>query len=78
MGWEGVDDAGGLDGGEGDSLDHGDDVVAGLFEPLVGVVDDAAGFVGFDVVTIDDPFEGCGAIDDVAVGVGWDVAEANR
>ena len=48
---------GGLDGGMSDSLDHGDDVVAGLFEPLVGVVDDAAGFVGFDVVAVDDPLE---------------------
>ena len=27
-GWEGVDDAGGLDGGVGDAFDHGDDVVA--------------------------------------------------
>ena len=36
-GWEGVDDAGGLDGGVGDAFDHGDDVVAGFFEPLVGV-----------------------------------------
>ncbi len=57
----------------GDSFDHGDDVVAGFFEPLVGVVDDAAGFVGFDVVEVDDPLEGCAAVDDVAVGVGRDV-----
>ena len=28
-GWEGVDDFGGLDGGVGDSLDRGEDVVAG-------------------------------------------------
>ena len=62
-GWEGVDDARGLDRGVGDSLDHGDDVVAGFFEPLVGVVDDGAGFVGFDVVAVDDPFEGCAAVD---------------
>ena len=59
-GWEGVDDACGFDGGVGDSLDHGYDVVAGFFEPLVGVVDDAAGFVGFDVVAVDDPFEKAG------------------
>ena len=43
---------GGLDGGVGDSLDHGDDVVAGFFEPLVGVMDDAADFVDFDVVAV--------------------------
>ena len=63
-GWEGVDDAGGLDGGVGDSFDHGDDVVAGFFEPLVGVMDDAAGFVGFDAVAVDDPFERCAAVDE--------------
>ena len=51
----GVDDARGFDGGVGDAFDHGDDVVTGFFEPLVGVVDDAAGFVGFDVVAVDDP-----------------------
>ena len=51
-GWEGVDDFGGLDGVVGDSLDHGDDVVASFFEPLVGGVDDAAGFVSFDVVAV--------------------------
>ena len=59
-GWEGVDDFGGLDGGVGDAFEHGDDVVAGFFEPLVGVVDDAAGFVGFDVVAVDDLFDGMG------------------
>ena len=64
--WEGVD----VDGDVGDALDHGDDVVAGFFEPFVGVVDDAAGFVGFDVVAVDDPSEGRAAVDDVAVGVG--------
>ena len=47
-GWEGVDDVGGLDGGVSDALDHGDDVVAGFFEPLVGVVEEVGGFVGFD------------------------------
>ena len=57
-GWEGVDDARGFDGGVGDAFDHRDDVVAGFFEPLVGVVDDAAGFVGFDVVTVYDPLRG--------------------
>ena len=74
-GGEGVDDVGGLDGGVGDAFDHRDDVVAGFFEPLVGVVDDAAGFVGFDVVAVDDPFERCAAVDNVAVGVERDVAE---
>ena len=54
-GWEGVDDFGGFHGGVGDAFDHRDDVIAGFFEPLVGVVDDAAGFVGFDVVAVDDP-----------------------
>ena len=76
-GWKGVDDARGFDEGVADALVHGDDVVAGFFEPLVGVVDDAAGFVGFDVVAVDDPFEGFAAVDDVAVVVGRDVAEAN-
>ena len=44
----------------GDAFDHGDDVVAGFFEPLVGVVDDAAGFAGLDVVAVDDLFDGMG------------------
>ena len=61
-GWEGVDDFGGFDGGVGDAFDHGDDVVAGFFEPLVGVVDDAAGFVGFDVVAVENSFEGCATV----------------
>ena len=39
-------------------------------------MDDAAGFVGFDVVAVDDPLEGCASVDDVAVGVGRDVAES--
>ena len=33
-------------------------------------MDDAAGFVGLDVVAVEGPFEGCAAVHDVAVGVG--------
>ena len=52
----------------------GEDVVAGFLEPHVGVVDDATGFAGFDVVVVDDRSEGCMVFDDVAVGIGRDVA----
>ena len=39
-------------------------------------MDDAAGFVGFDVVAVEDPFEGGASVYDVAVGVRRDVAES--
>ena len=57
-GWDGVDDLDGLYVSVGDAFDHGDDVVAGFFEPIVGVVYDAVGCVGFSVVAVNDPFLG--------------------
>ena len=57
----------------GDGFDHIDDVGGGFFEPFVGLVGDSSGGVGFDLVAVDDSFEGCTPVDDVAVGVGWDV-----
>ena len=43
--------------------------------PGVGVVDDAAGFVGGDGVALHDPFDGRFAVDDVLVGFEGDIAQ---
>ena len=43
--------------------------------PVVGVVDDAAGFVLGDLVAFHDPFEGGFAVDDVVVGIERDAIE---
>lgn len=53
-GWEGVDEARSLGGGEGDALDHGDDVVAGCLNSDLKDWNDGQDGCGFDVVTVDD------------------------
>ena len=74
---EGFDDAGGLDadlGDAGEEVEGVAGVVHGLKCPVVGVVDDGAGFVGFDGLAFHDPVK-CGfAVDDVFPGFGRDAA----
>ena len=53
-----------------DTLDCGDEV-AGVVEPAVWVVDDAAVFVLLDFVTVDEPFEWCPAVNDVPMRFFW-------
>ena len=48
------------------------DEVAGVVEPAVGVVDDAAVFVLLDFVTVDEPFQWGSAVDDVPMCFFWE------
>ena len=47
------------------------DEVAGVPEPAVGVVDDAAVFVLCDFVAVDEPFEWRSAVDDIPMRFFW-------
>jgi len=51
--------------------------VHGFDGPVVGIVGDAAGFVGFDALAFDEPIEGRFAVDDVVVGGGGDVFDGD-
>lgn len=61
-GREVLDDFHGLDADGGDAFDQYNNVARiVVFEsPVVGVVDDAGGFVGFDLVAVEDPVQ-CGS-----------------
>lgn len=43
--------------------------------PVVGVVEEAGVFVGFDLIAFENPFDGAFAVDDVVVGDERDVFE---
>ena len=53
---EGVDDAGGLDADMDDAL-YCDDDVTRISEPAVWVVDDAAVWVGLNLVAVNEPLQ---------------------
>ena len=55
-----------------DDARYGGDEVAGVLEPAVWVVDDAAILVLFNLVTVDEPFEWGSAVDDIAMCFFWD------
>ncbi len=78
-GGEGGEEAGSFEAEADDALEEVEDVagIAGFFAPGVGVVGDAAGFVGGDGVALHDPFDGGFAVDDVIVGFQGDVAEGD-
>ena len=48
------------------------DEVAGVLEPAVWVVEDAAVWVFLDFVAVDEPFEWGSAVDDIAMRFFWD------
>ena len=48
-----------------------------LFRPVVGIVGDAAGLVGFDLITLHDPFDGGTPVDHIIIGFERDVGERN-
>ena len=51
---------------------YGGDEVAGVLEPAVWVVEDAAIRVLFNLVTVDEPFEWGSAVDDIPMRFFWD------
>ena len=66
-----LNDFGGLDADIDNPL-YGGDEVAGVVEPAVGVVDDAAVSVLLNFVTVDEPFQWGSAVDDVPMCFFWD------
>ena len=48
------------------------DEVAGVLEPAVWVVEDAAVRVFLDFVTVDEPFQWGSAVDDIPMRFFWD------
>ena len=55
-----------------DDARYGGDEVAGVLEPAVWVVEDAAVCVFLDFVAVDEPFEWGSAVDDIPMRFFWD------
>ena len=60
-----------------DDAFYGCDEVAGVLEPAVGVVDDAAVSVLLDFVAVNEPFEWRSAVDDIPMRFFWDAGYAD-
>ncbi len=63
---QGIDDAHGFDADMDNPLDGGYQILR-VFEPGVGIVDDAALLVLYDAVTVDEPLQRCFPVDLIAM-----------